>query len=548
MKKRTIKALLVLVPLLTVALALAAVPSGCGNNRVFYGAFGSFFSSKPYLITLLNPLNPPSSIKKLLGTDLASSSFEDINFDGSDMWGIMRDLGKTPKCVVGQPFAVIAGDLGNSPFIHMRGRDCPILYHVEESGFNALLCQVPANVPDGKNPVRGHKSSGRGSIYLPIQIYRLGVVVNTDNKSISKFEARKAYKFGDNLEVPAGYQVDEVILSHDGLWVMGSDAVNDAFMVWPIVDLPLDLIDKEGSLDTVTFPVTMAIQDIPGAEGLPPIALNPKGLAISPDGNYLACACSNIATVVIVNISTLNNLVELVTNNDLDCTSNFSLSIVNLSLDDNPNRLAFSPSGDYVLTTNYASNSISVINNTVNPAVLVGTIDLATVGRNPQEIDFTVDPVTGNETAYVVLALPPSGTSNGKVISFDLTSYASAPMGPPSFTEYEVGHVPVGIAIDSNYRFAAVSNFADDNVSIIDLDNGSVLAHRIPSPGGPTCVERYNKQNRFWVSNRLDNSMMAFRLKDDGTLRRNVIKYVEGLSQPQSIAIQQNPDVVPKED
>jgi DNA-binding beta-propeller fold protein YncE len=292
-------------------------------------------------------------------------------------------------------------------------------------------------------------------------------------------------------------------------------------------------------LGEVSFPITLDIKTLPGAESLPPVELQPRGLAISNDGNFLACALSNLATVIVVDISLVNNLPALIANNDLDCTNNFSISIVNLELTDRPTRLAFSPTGKYILTSNYNTHSVSVINNEGENAVLIGTVDLSAYGRNPQEIDFTIDNATGHEFAYTVLSLPATGSGNGKVVYFDLDAYAADAGTPPAITEIAAGNMPVGIAMDTDYKFAVVSNFGDDNSVVINLSTDAVLPDKIASPGGPTTVERYNAENIFYVANRLDGSITLFKLKEDG--KPGKIRTLSGLSQPGSIAIQQNP-------
>jgi DNA-binding beta-propeller fold protein YncE len=533
---------------------IAITSMECGSKRTACSVFGSLFTNKPYIITLLDPIDPPSSVSKFIGTDLASSSFKDIKFSGGDLWAIMKDLGKTPTVVVGQPFALIGSNLGRTPYVSLNHRICPLLFHVRQGDFGALLLQVHSNARSGRNEVRAHSGS-RSSIYMPIKVHRLGVVANTDRKSLTRFNVLNGLKYKEDLEVPDGYRVDDVVISRDGLFIFAADTTNDAFMIWPIEDLPMDLIDKEGSLEQVQFPITLNIKEIPGADKLPPVAFNPRGVAISKDGDFLACALSNLASIIIVNISNVNDLESLVKNNNIDDPANFSLSIVNLSLTDRPTRLGFSRSGKYVLSTNYASHSVSVINNEVTPAELIGTIDLSAEGRNPQELDFSIEPDTRHDIAYVVLAFPAAGSTahsaragseassasstsgKGKVVSFDLSLYAQHPETPPELTRYTVGNLPVGIAVGMIDDYALVSNFSDNNLSVIDLIHRRVLEGTISCNGGPTCVEICNSEGTFNVSNRLDNSMTVIYLDENGKARRKY--HLDGLSQPQAIAVQQ---------
>jgi hypothetical protein len=451
----------------------------------------------------------------------------------------MGDLGRTPKVVVGQPFAAIGGDLGSDPYIMMRGRFCPTLFKVTQGPLSALLVQVPPNASNGMNPVRAHRADGRGTWYLPLYVRRLGLVVNADNSSMTRFDAVHCQKYKTDLSIPAGHVISDIIISHDGLFILGSDPDNDSFIIWPVVDLPLDLVDKVGSLGQVSFPIVLDIRSLPGADALPPVELQPRGLAISNDGNFLACALSNLAVVIVVDISLVNNLPAIIQNNDLDNESNFGVSLINLELTDRPTRLAFSPSGKYILTSNYNTHSVSVINNEGENAVLIGTVNLAPYGRNPQEIDFVMDNATGHEIAYTVLSLPSAGSGPGTVVFFDIDAYAAAPGIQPAVAQIGAGNMPVGIAIDTNYKYAVVSNFDDDNSIVLDLSTNTVLLDKIPSPGGPTTVERYNAENIFYIANRLDNSISLFKLDENGKPRK--IRILSGLSQPGSIAIQQNP-------
>ena len=142
-------------------------------------------------------------------------------------------------------------------------------------------------------------------------------------------------------------------------------------------------------------------------------------------------------------------------------SSSNSVSVLNSSLDlvkvipvgDDPIGIAVSPDGRFAYVANNLSNTVSVIN-----LSSYDVIKNISVGSGPESI--AVSP-TG-ESVYVV------NTYSNNVYRINASSYREISI-------IGVGSSPSGLTINPNNEFVYVSNFGSDTVSVISTSSNSVI-------------------------------------------------------------------------
>ncbi len=189
----------------------------------------------------------------------------------------------------------------------------------------------------------------------------------------------------------------------------------------------------------------------------PPITvgLAPAGLAISPDGAF----------VYVINYVTGNpvsgtiSVIQTSTNTVVNTIPGFS----------GPFAIAITPNGKYAYVTNFGSNnfapfgtSISVVNLTSN--TIIAAIN---VGIQPSGIAITPDGryayVTNYNTLYAGSGFTNLTAGQGTVNIIDIETNTVI---PPIIA---VGESPANIAISSNGKFAYVSNYTSNTVTVLNI-------------------------------------------------------------------------------
>lgn len=135
---------------------------------------------------------------------------------------------------------------------------------------------------------------------------------------------------------------------------------------------------------------------------------NPRGIAVTPDGNFAYLANTASDNVSVIDTST-NTVVDTIT------------------VDNSPRGIAITPDGNFVYVINSQSNNVSVIDTSTNTV-----IDTITVGNSPNAIAITPD---GN-FVYVTN----QGASNVSVIDTSTNTVGDT---------ITVGAGPEGIAISN---------------------------------------------------------------------------------------------------
>ncbi|MGH6840231.1 MAG: choice-of-anchor tandem repeat GloVer-containing protein, partial [Methylocella sp.] len=166
-----------------------------------------------------------------------------------------------------------------------------------------------------------------------------------------------------------------------------------------------------------------------------PVGLKPKGVAVTPNGTHAYVTNSGSGTVSVIKTST-NTVVATV------------------GVGTTPFGVAVTPEGTHAYVANKGSNTVSVIA-TASKAVAA----TVTVGLKPEEVAITPD----GKRAYVTN----SGSNNVSVINTAANTVVKT---------VTVGLKPSGIAITADGTQAYVANSSDGTVSVIDTSTKTVVA------------------------------------------------------------------------
>lgn len=190
------------------------------------------------------------------------------------------------------------------------------------------------------------------------------------------------------------------------------------------------------------------------------VGLAPASLAISPDGQFVYVinyVDGNPGTGTLSVIRTADNVVQL------NVTSGFS----------GPFAIAITPDGKFAYITNFGSNNFAPIGTTVSVVDLttyqiVSTVDLAI---QPAGIAITPNGRFAYATNYNTLYAGPGFTNltpgQGTVNIIDtITNRVIAPI-------IAVDESPRGVTISPNGKFAYVSNYISNTVSVIALPSSA---------------------------------------------------------------------------
>ena len=220
------------------------------------------------------------------------------------------------------------------------------------------------------------------------------------------------YAAGNNIS--AGYNLEVDFIPMRNLWV-SNNAANNVSMIY----YSNNTLAKNSS----------------GGTGLVAVGIQPQGVAVTSNGQYVYVTNGGSGTVSVVS------------------TSNHS-TFKSISVGTNPGGVAITPNGQYMYVANYGSASVSVISTSSNS--VVSTIS---VGTNPQGLAITPNGLY----AYVAN----QGSASVSVISTATNSVVST---------IAVGSAPVPVAITPNGLYAYVANYVSNTVSVISTATNSVVS------------------------------------------------------------------------
>ncbi|MFD4144121.1 beta-propeller fold lactonase family protein [Streptomyces sp. NPDC058572] len=182
----------------------------------------------------------------------------------------------------------------------------------------------------------------------------------------------------------------------------------------------------------------------------------PKGVAVTPDGKQ-----AYVTIDVGASINDVVRVIDTATNDPSDP----------IAVGNNPTFVAITPDGKQAYVTNSFSDSVSVIDTTQDPPVVVETITAAEgIGDSPIRVAITPD----GTRAYVTNEI------DNTVSVIDTTQDPPAVVGPPIL----VGDSPVGVATNPVSPRVYVANSNDDPGTVTVIDT----ATNLPTPGSPITV------------------------------------------------------------
>jgi YVTN family beta-propeller protein len=227
------------------------------------------------------------------------------------------------------------------------------------------------------------------------------------------------YAAGNNIS--AGYNLEVDFISMRNLWFVNYGAANVSMIYY-----------SNNTLATKN-----------GLTGLVTVGTYPRGIAITPNGQYVYVDNGG------------DNYVSVIS------TSNDS-AFKNITTGSSPWGIAITPNGQYVYINNGGSNSVSVISTSSNSIVV--TIP---VGTAPHGVAITPN----GQYVYVANAV----SNSVSVISTATNSVVST---------IPIGTNPAGVAITPNGQYVYVANHISNSVSVISTSSNSVVA-TIPVGSGP---------------------------------------------------------------
>jgi len=184
-------------------------------------------------------------------------------------------------------------------------------------------------------------------------------------------------------------------------------------------------------------------------------------LAVSPDGNYLITSSYTDDYVSIMNITNKSAIVPLATYNDVD--GDYSI--------DGIRALAVSPDGNYLITSSYTDNYTSIMNITNKSAI----VPLATY--NDADNSYSVDQITALAVSPDGNYLITSSYTDDYVSIMNITNKSAiVPLATYNDADnsYSVDQI-TALAVSPDGNYLITSSYTDDYVSIMNITNKSAI-------------------------------------------------------------------------
>ena len=170
-------------------------------------------------------------------------------------------------------------------------------------------------------------------------------------------------------------------------------------------------------------------------------------------------------------------------------------------------QLVLTPDGNKAYTSHYYDNCLSVIDLTTN------TITESIPIQSPYSMAVSPD----GTTVYVCTNVGVGysiNTANSNIES-----------------EFHIGRQPLSIAINPNGNEAYVTNFEDNNVNVINLQNNQTVPTTIPVGFGPTSIAITPDGTMAYVTNTLDGTVTPIDLLNYTPFDPEITNtYAEGLA------------------
>jgi len=249
--------------------------------------------------------------------------------------------------------------------------------------------------------------------------------------------------------------VRSMVISNDSNYLFVSSYYEDRVTI-------MNVTDKNAIVQLVNY------TDSSGAYSLDGV----RSIAISDDGNYLATSCSQFDDYVsIMNVTNKSAIIPLASYTD---------SAGDYSVEDTYS-IAISPDGNYLYTSSYVDDVISIMNITdktqILPLATYTDVDGAYSIQNIYAMDISDD---GN---YLITCSP----TDSYVSVMNVTD-KTAIVGLASYSDLDGDYSIQGIHsldISSDGNYLATSSYADDYVSIMEI-NEVMAGITITSPTNTT--------------------------------------------------------------
>jgi YVTN family beta-propeller protein len=218
-------------------------------------------------------------------------------------------------------------------------------------------------------------------------------------------------------------------------------------------------------IDTATHTV---VDTNPATPAVDPIVVGgwPQRVAFSPDGSFAYVTNQGSGTVSVIDTATHTVI-------DADPATPVVDSYL---VGGAPYGVAFSPDGGFAYVTNANGNTVSVIDTATHTVIdadpATPGVDAISVGGGPREVAFSPDGSLAYVTNFASDTVSVIDTATRTVIDADPAT--------PAVDAIPVGSYPRGVAVSPNGGFAYVTNQGGGAVSVISLGANTAPVVTVP--------------------------------------------------------------------
>ena len=292
----------------------------------------------------------------------------------------------------------------------------------------------------------------------------------------------------------------------------------------------------------------------------------PEGIAVTPDGNYVYVTNNFDGTVSVIRTSDNSVLDAPIAVGDgpfgvavtpavlqdesyyvysvyVGNRSDHTVSVIKIKTSDNsvlekttidvgywPYGVAVAPDGGYVYVANKFDDNVSVIQTSDNS--VVNTI---AVGDGP--FGVAVTPAVLQDESYYVYSVYVGNRSDHTVSVIKIKTSDNSVLEK---TTIDVGYWPYGVAVAPDGGYVYVANKFDDNVSVIQTSDNSVV-NTIDVGVGPFGVAVTPNGGYVYVTNRKDGTVSVIRTSDNSVVKTILL---DVRNAPEGVAVAPNGNYV----
>lgn len=259
-----------------------------------------------------------------------------------------------------------------------------------------------------------------------------------------------------NLQVAPDGKTVWAVSGHDALAVMIDTSSYEVHGVVPTGMEPAHIIlspDGGTAYATNGGDNTVSVIDVDSMNvvAIIPVGEYPHGLRPSPDGRWVYVANAKSTTLSVIDAQ--NNT-----------------KVADIEVGEHPVQVGFSPDGKYVYFSLNGENALGKVE--VATRALIGKVS---VGNGPIQVFVTAD------NAYILVANQGTAENPGTTVSIvDAATFTVV-------STIETGDGAHGVVIDPSGRYAYITNIYENNVSVIDIEQKTVIAN-IPSGMAPNGI------------------------------------------------------------